>query len=198
MPSKHISLPASIEVRPLSSPSDLPQLKRLDTAFSTDVVYEVQSAPHGFALVERSISPALRKQYHVAWDELAMSSATIVAVREGVVIGVAALQYVAWNRRAVVSHLYVDRAARGRGIGRRLLRELHARANALHARCLWVETQNVNAPAIRFYESFGFVLSGLDTSLYDPQDIAGETALYFALTSNAERETPAPGSRPAV
>ena len=191
-------MPASIEVRSLSWPSDLAELERLDTTFSTDVVYEVQSAPHGFALVERSISPALRKEYHVAWDELAASSAAIVAVREGVLIGVAALTHDAWNRRAVVSHLYVDRVARGRGIGTRLVRELHARANALNARCLWVETQNVNAPAIHFYESRGFVFCGLDTSLYDPQDIAVETALYFALTSNADRETVVPASRPAV
>ena len=191
-------MPASIDVRSLSSPSDLVELEHLDTTFSTDVVFEVQSAPHGFALVERSISPALRKQYHVAWDELAASSAAIVAVREGVLIGVGALKYVAWNRRAVVSHLYVDRAARGRGVGTSILRELHARANALHARCLWVETQNVNAPAIRFYESQGFVFSGLDTSLYDPQVVVGETALYFALTTNAARETVTPASRPAV
>ena len=158
-------MPDSIEVRALLWPSDLPQLERLDTAFSTDVVYEVHTAPHSLALVERSISPTLRKEYHVAWDQLAMGSATIVAVRHGALVGVAALEYVAWNRRAILSHLYVDREARGRGIGRTLVRELQARANALHARCLWVETQNVNAPAIRFYESCGFVFSGLDTSL---------------------------------
>lgn len=185
----HHAVPDSVALRALSWPSDLPQLERLDTAFSTDVVYEVRSAQHGFELVERSISPTLRKQYHVMWDQLAMSSAAIVAVREGALVGVGALEYVAWNRRAILSHLYVDREARGRGIGKRLIQELHARANALHARCLWAETQNVNAPAIRFYESCGFVFSGLDTSLYAPQDGAGETALYFALPSHHGAET---------
>ena len=126
----------------------------------------------------------------MAWDELATSTEAIVALREGTLVGVAALEYVAWNRRGVVSHLYVDRATRQQGIGRRLLRELHARANALHARCLWVETQNVNAPAIRFYESCGFVFCGLDTSLYDPEDLGGETALFFALANAPERDMP--------
>ena len=193
-----MAMPAIIEVRSLSWPADLAQLERLDTAFTTDVVYDLKSAPHGFALVEQPVSPSLRKHYHVAWDELPTSSSAIVAVQEGAVIGVAALKFVAWNRRAVVSHLYVDRPARGRGIGRRLLQELHARANILRARCLWVETQNVNAPAIHFYESCGFVFSGLDTSLYDPPDIAGEMALYFTLTSIADPEAGVRSSRPAV
>jgi GNAT superfamily N-acetyltransferase len=78
-----------------------------------------------------------------------------------------------------VSHRYVERAERGHGVGTGLLRELRDRARALHARHLWVETQNVNAPAIRFYERCGWTLSGLDTSLYDPRDIMGETALFF-------------------
>ena len=110
-----------------------------------------------------------------------MGSATIVAVPDGILVGVAAIEYVAWNRRAILSHLYVEREARGRGIGRMLVQEIQGLANALHARCLWVETQNVNAPAIRFYESCGFAFSGLYTYLYAPHDNADEKALLFTL-----------------
>ncbi len=177
-----------MEVRPLSWPADLPQLERFDTSFSSDVVYDVQSLAHGFAIVERVVTPAFVKQYPVVWEDLCACSAAIVAEREGVLIGVAALQYVAWNRRAVVAHLYVDRIARGQGIGARLVRDLRVLAKALHARCLWVETQNVNAPAIRFYERCGFLFSGLDLTLYDPQDTAGDIALYFALQTVDEQE----------
>lgn len=54
-------------------------------------------------------------------------------------------------------------------------------ARAEGARCLWLETSNVNEPAIQFYRREGFVLCGLDQSLYDPtSDAGGETALYFA------------------
>ena len=53
---------------------------------------------HGFALVERSISLALRKQYHVAWDDLVKSSAALVAVHESRLLGVAGLEYVAPRR----------------------------------------------------------------------------------------------------
>jgi ribosomal protein S18 acetylase RimI-like enzyme len=49
------------------------------------------------------------------------------------------------------------------------------------ARCLWLETQNINYPAVRFYLHLGFQWCGLDRSLYEPGDpAASETALFFA------------------
>ncbi|MEP6619791.1 MAG: GNAT family N-acetyltransferase [bacterium] len=171
----------TVIVRTLSWPTDHPQLERLDLAFHTDVVYDVQSRPRGFALVERPITPAIRKTYHVEWNELLTDSVTVVAEHENVIVGVAALRHVAWNNRAVVTHLYVDGTARGHGVGTQLVQELRKHAAGLHARCLWVETQNVNVPAIRFYEKNGFVFSGLDVSLYDPRTTGAEIALYFTL-----------------
>ena len=76
-------------------------------------------------------------------------------------------------------HLYVDRRQRGRGVGRALLDEVVARARDAGMRALWLETQNVNVPAIRFYRRLGFRLAGLDDSLYDPADVPGEVALFF-------------------
>ena len=183
-------------VRALSWPSDLHQLERLDIGFSTELVYDVQSRPHGFALVERLTVPPLRKTYHVVWGDLLSDSTVIVAERENVLIGVAALQFVAWNRRAVITHLYVDSGARGQGVGACLVRELRARAAVLNARCLWVETQNVNAPAIRFYEKSGFVFSGLDMSLYDLESTGAEIALYFTFPVNRDSGHAEFASRP--
>jgi GNAT superfamily N-acetyltransferase len=171
-----------VAVRYLSWPADQPRLERIDTSFITDVVYELQRTSRTFALVERTVAPPLRKEYRVPWEDLPGNTETIVAERAGSLVGVAGLRYVEWNRRAIIAHLYVDRAARGQGIGTRLVQSLHDQAQASLARELWVETQNVNAPAVRFYERCGFVLSGIDTSLYDPRDISGETALFFALS----------------
>ena len=156
-------------------------LERLDTSFVTDAIYRVIRESRGFSLVERSIDPPLRKSYSVSWHELEAASAAIVAVSGAAIVGVASLSYERWNRRAVATHLYVDAAARGQGVGSRLLHELQSRANALGARSLFVETQNVNLPAIRFYERRGFALVGLDTSLYDPMDTPDESALYLVL-----------------
>ena len=70
------------------------------------------------------------------------------------------------------------------GCGRALIDALAERARREpSARCLWLETQNVNYPAVQFYLRMGFRLCGLDETLYRPGDpyiLPGEVALYFA------------------
>ncbi|MBC7790568.1 MAG: GNAT family N-acetyltransferase [Anaerolineae bacterium] len=172
---------STIRYRPLEWPKDRALLERLDISFDAGEIYEVAAAPLAFALQATAVSPSLFKRYDVAWEELQYANAAIVAEANGSLVGVGAIAYHGWNRRAVISHLYVDRAARGSGIGTKLIAELRNAAEAIGARCLWAETQNVNAAAIRFYENRGFAFCGLDTSLYDPDDIQGETAVFFAL-----------------
>jgi len=80
----------------------------------------------------------------------------------------------------------------GRKPGTRLLNLVDDFARDAGARCLWLETQNVNASAVRFYLGAGFALCGLDTSLYDPDGSAGgELALFFArpVPGGADRAT---------
>ena len=65
-------------------------------------------------------------------------------------------------------------------MGAALLRELAHYARAAGARCLWLETQNINHPAIQFYRRMGFRLCGLDQSLYNPVGPGrDEVALFF-------------------
>jgi ribosomal protein S18 acetylase RimI-like enzyme len=169
-------------LRPLDLDRDRDALVRLDTAFSTGVVLAVAPvAPLGFALVEQPVRPPLGKRYRVRPEELAAATECVVAERDRRLVGVAALTLHPWNGRAELSHLYVDAASRGAGVGAGLLGEMRVRARALGARCLWVETQNVNAPAIGFYQRQGFTCCGLDTTLYDPRHLPGETAVFFAL-----------------
>lgn len=55
-----------------------------------------------------------------------------------------------------VAKTAVTEAARGAGIGRRLLERVIAEGRALGARRLYLETNRKLAPAIRLYESAGF------------------------------------------
>jgi ribosomal protein S18 acetylase RimI-like enzyme len=100
------------------------------------------------------------------------------------IVGFAELELEAWNGRARIEHLYVSPPSRGRGVGRALLDALAERAGREKGfRCLWLETQNVNYPAIQFYRRSGFRLCGLDETLYQPDDTAllpREVALFFA------------------
>jgi GNAT superfamily N-acetyltransferase len=161
---------------------DAPDCRRLDVSFATETVFDVEAGPMRFDLVERPIDPVRSKRYDVDWSGVVDADRAVVAEDGGRVVGVIAARRSAWNRRAVISHLYVDAAARRRGIGAGLIAAIEEWARTTSgARSLWIETQNVNPGAIRFYQRLGFVCCGLDTSLYDPDVCPGETAVFFSL-----------------
>ena len=171
-----------LTLRALQWPDDRAGLLALDTAFSTDRIYHVMEGDRSFALAAVSVTPPLRKDYPLAndVDTLPTFAAVIVAAVDAQLVGLAALQVEAWNRRARLDHCYVAPAVRGQGVGRALIDAVVAHADALAARCVWLETQNINYPAIQFYERVGFVWCGLDTALYERHAAAGEEiALFF-------------------
>ena len=171
-------------LRPLEWPRDEASLAGFDLAVTTGTVHAVVQAGLGtltLALEQRAVDPPLVKRYAVDWSELPVASHVRVAEENGVAVGVVALTWREWNRRAELTHLYVDVGARGRGVGAALLADAGAVAEGWGARCLWVETQQVNAPAVRFYRRHGFVWCGADLTLYDPREAPGEVALFFAL-----------------
>jgi GNAT superfamily N-acetyltransferase len=172
-----------IALRPLRWPDDRTSVLALDTSFATDRVYRLGRARRSLTLEEVPVAPPLRKSYPLAEqaDELPALSWASVAVEGDAVVGLAAVGIEEWNRRALLRHLYVAPAARGRGVGRALVEAAAGEARRRGARCLWAETQTVNPGAVRFYERAGFAWCGADASLYDPRDVAaGEVALFFS------------------
>ena len=136
-----------------------------------------------FALEEEAVDPPFRKTYTFPdlAAELEDMDQILVAQLGQELVGVAGVKYESWNRRMVVGHLYVAPQHRGRGIGQGLIEGAVDYAHKTEARCLWLETQNTNYPAIRFYCRAGFTLCGLDESLYDPLGPGrGEVGLFFA------------------
>ena len=170
-----------LTVRPARWPEDEALLERLDISFTTERIYRVVREAFAFRVVEERIEPPLRKDYGpVSALGISGTEGAVVAARARATAGLAVGRYERWNRRFVVEHLYVDAAERGKGVGRTLMEHLEGQAREAGARCLWVETQNVNYPAAQFYLRLGFRLCGLDESLYDPSGpAAGEVALFF-------------------
>ena len=170
------------QLRPFVWPDDVEMLRDLDTTFSTDRIFRLSRTPRGFHFAEARIDPPIEKGYSLL-DEargLATDHWTQVATDGPGIVGLVALRYEAWNRRAQLAHLYVAARVRKQGIGRELVASAAAEARRRQARCLWVETQSVNYGAIRFYERLGFHWCGLDTSLYDPDDVdALEIAVFL-------------------
>lgn len=172
-----------IVLRDLSWPEDRAPLLALDTSFTSDRLYRLQRTNRSFTLEEVVVSQLVYKRYPLASEVESLASLDWVQVASdgGEVVGVIGMEVQLWNRRANLHHLYVERAARQRGIGRILVEAALGEAHKRGARSLWAETQTINYRAIRFYERMGFEWCGLDTSLYDPAEVQeGEVALFFS------------------
>ena len=178
-----------ITVRLARWPDDVAALRELDTTFVTERIYRTARTELSFQLVEERLPSPLQKRYEFQPDDPEARrdwDCAIVAESDGKLAGFAAAQYVAWNCRVVLWHLYVAPDFRRMGAGLQLLEAVDAFARSKQARCLWLETQNVNYPAIQFYRRCGFTLCGFDETLYNRDSSAQEeTALFFARPVNA-------------
>ncbi len=85
-----------------------------------------------------------------------------------------------WNNTLYITSLLVAEKQRSKGIGRLLLSKVIDHAVARRFRLLELETQNTNAPAIRFYKKMGFTITGLNLHLYDPVENNNEVAIFMS------------------
>ncbi|HEX3453565.1 MAG TPA: GNAT family N-acetyltransferase [Gaiellaceae bacterium] len=170
-----------MNVRPADWSRDADGIRAIGTSFTTDRVYRFGRAKSGFEFALPLVTCApLTKSYPL--PDADPGDGAFVAESDGAIVGFAQVEPPTWNGRAVVPALHVAPEHRGRGVGRALVDALVAHAREAQARCLFVETQNVNYPAVQFYLATGFYLCGLDKSFYDPTELPGEFALFFART----------------
>jgi GNAT superfamily N-acetyltransferase len=80
----------------------------------------------------------------------------LVAYLRGQAIGCGAVK-LHWRRPCEVKRMWVDPAARGLGLGRRLLAELEALARESGAKAAHIETSDHLPEAIMLYRSAGYV-----------------------------------------
>jgi ribosomal protein S18 acetylase RimI-like enzyme len=169
-------------VRVADTQHDLDGISKIDRTYSTDRIYRVRRSELGFWLDEERVSPPVHKTYSDPSPEL--SDRLLVATAGAEVVGYGELRFNSWNDRAEIEGLTVSGNFRGQGVGRLLIQALDERAHQERsARCLWLETQNINYPAVQFYRRLGFGLCGLDETLYRPGlpgMVPGEVAIYFS------------------
>lgn len=172
-------------VRTLDVPTDLPAVGLIDTSFSTDRIYRVSVRTDGFLLQSEDVRPPVTKRFPL--DDVASGShkwatADVAILDEGIICGFAASEYQEWNRRLMLTHLYVSKLQRRRGVARALVERVVESGEKLGAKSIWLETSNINHPAIAAYRALGFVLCGVDTSLYLGTSAADEVAIFMART----------------
>ncbi len=170
------------DVRAAVLPDDADAIAAIDTSFTTSTIYGVTLAGDSFVLTPTPVDPAVTKRFPIdgvtgwrAWER-----AWVACDDAGVVRGICAVRDQQWNRQLVIWHLYVDRSVRGKGFGYALLEHALADGRARDALTAWLETSNLDHPAVQWYRKHGFELCGLDTTRYEPTYAPGEIALYMA------------------
>ena len=169
-------------IRKIHPQTDSERLLNFDTSFSTDYIYHVKINGILIDIVEEKRDVPFQKTYPIdpIKNDINEADFAVEAEIAGNLAGFAAVKFEEWNKRVNVTSLFVAPRFRGRGVGKRLVDAVEDFARGKRARCLWLETQNVNYPAIQFYLKTGFEFCGFDAALYNPADVSpGETAFYF-------------------
>ncbi|EJL73595.1 GNAT family N-acetyltransferase [Chryseobacterium populi] len=99
------------------------------------------------------------------------------AFDNGELIGWIICDFREWNNSLFIENMLISEEFRGQNIGKLLIKSISREARDLGCRLVELETQNTNYPAIRFYQSAGFNITGINTKLYDD---SVETALYMS------------------
>jgi len=173
-----------IAIQPLTAANQA-DLNRCDNSFAVEAELCVCAEDGRIGYTLRSVTPYLKRygpeiydaQVYIRQPDHAAWLAYVGGKRAGQI-----LVREHWNRLAIVWDIVVDPPFRRQGVGRRLM-ELAVRwARERGLPGVMLETQNINVAACRLYESCGFVLSGLDVSLYrgiEPD--TREVALFWYL-----------------
>lgn len=167
-------------IRPARLPQDGPAIAAIDTSFASDQVWRVEHTGDSFRL-HLEPRPAFTKAFGVYdlnretrdWQD------GFVAEQSGRICAFAAGGYQFWNRRYVLWHLYVAPDCRRSGMGNALLLRIFEQAKTKSAVSIWLETSNLNAPAIAWYRARGFDFAGVDLALYDGSGRGEEAGVYL-------------------
>lgn len=170
----------AVHVRELDRDKDRRAVEAIDTAFDTDVIFDLVARERGLELVERKLQRPITKRYPISEVFSPWASWDVGWVAEDDdVRGFAAVEHEAWHQRLVLWFLYVEPGWRRSGLGRALLEQVEAYGRKVSATHVWLETSNVNVPGVRAYNRLGYTLCGADT-LYYGAYMPGETAVYLA------------------
>jgi GNAT superfamily N-acetyltransferase len=172
----------SFTVRALDKTRDRKGVEAVETAFETEVVFDLVTTARRIELVERRLAQPMTKRYDIGevfapWARWTRGWVAEDSART--IQGFATAQYEGWNGRAILWFLYIAPAWRKRGVGRALVGEVEAFARKSGASHVWLETSTVNVPGVTAYEHLGFSLVGADRLLYG-EYMPNEQAIYLA------------------
>ncbi len=76
-----------------------------------------------------------------------------------------------WHQMFRVTNIFVEERLRNSGLGTKMMKHIIAFAKTMNVRCVILETQSCNYPAISFYLKNGFKLIAINTIEYSNDDL---------------------------
>lgn len=146
--------------------------RKFTACYTTNGYYDLRPAEHGFRMDYVPFDAPVEKSFDdVFFGEWLEDAAAFGAFEGETLLGYVEGSPEAWNNRYRISNICIfDRAARGKGVGTRLMQTIEATARACGARMLVLETQTCNENAIAFYRKNGFSVIGFDLYAYTNDD----------------------------
>lgn len=146
--------------------------KRFTARYQTGGYYDLRPDADGFRMeyvpLDAPVERSFDDEFFGEWLESPVAYGAFDGER---LLGYAEGAPEGWNNRYRLSNLCVfDPAARGQGIGSRLMDAITRAAQASGARMLVLETQSCNERAIAFYRRHGFEVIGFDLYAYSNED----------------------------
>lgn len=112
------------------------------------------------------------------FEELSKNSVILGAYEDGVCIGLAIYQDF-WFRYMYLYDLKVSGAARGRGVGKKLIEAGMEEAKKRSYKGLYTQAQDNNLNACMFYLKAGFKIGGYDNRVYTGTSQEGKADIIF-------------------
>jgi len=145
---------------------------RFTVEYVTDRFYDVELLDGGFQLKLTECEPMKNGFSDELFSQWLEEPVAYGAFRGNELLGFVEGSRESWHNLFRISNIYVEKHARGRGIGTRLMERMieHARENGFF-RGVVLETQSCNYPAICMYKKLGFALSRIDIGEYTNNDV---------------------------
>lgn len=153
------------------------------TGYETRQIYQVEKIEEGDALarfdcrlvqLEQPLSDTFYCDFSPEeiqhWNDLIPQGYSFGAYQAGALVGLAVGEVWPERRRARVWEFHVHPGCRRMGVGRALMQRVFDCAWRDHLGLVFLETQNTNVNAVRFYRSMGYALEAIDIGCYYPSD----------------------------
>ena len=152
----------TLAIRNLDPKRDRRGVEAIDTAFQTDVVFDLVTSERRIDLVERRLAEPITKRYEISEVFAPWASWEVGWVAEDTAIrGFAAVEYEEWHQRLILWFLYISPAWRRRGVGRALLAAAETWFRERGATRIMLVSGVHRPEAHAFYRACGYEHTGL-------------------------------------